>query len=166
MAELKPIKGKSKILLFRLLGEKSSKKAAKLALQTEHEWSYERETDATQTKDGAIVSTGGLEVTLDISAVSSRDDVNKMLFRAVKEDLTLEVWEIDLEDNKSGNKYGAKYAQGKLNSWTLPDSVDGFEEISTTMAIDGVPVDGEATLEEDQKALIKAAYEFTDTTAG
>ena len=162
MAELSPVFGKQRFLLFRVLGEK--KVASKLALQTEHTWSYERETDSTATKDGNITSSGGLEVSLEISAVSTRDEVNEMLFDAVIKDKILEVWEVDAGAPTSGNKFKAKYARGRLNKWELPNAVDGTVEVSTSMSIDGVPVDGEATLTEAQQLLIKAAYEFKDTT--
>lgn len=62
MAELTPIHGKSRFLLFRLLKDAKTKTAAKLALQTEHEWSYERDVEQTKTKDGSIPSSGALEV--------------------------------------------------------------------------------------------------------
>ncbi|MCW6680881.1 phage major tail protein, TP901-1 family [Aerococcaceae bacterium NML130460] len=166
MGELNPVFGKQKFLLFRLLKEAGTKAAAKLALQMEHTFNYERETESTQTKDGSVTSSGGMEVTLDITAVSSRDDVNKMLFDAVVNDEVLEVWEVDTGAPASGGKYKAKYARGRLNKWELPSAVDGVVEVSTSMSIDGVPVDGEVTLTDEQKLLIKAAYEFKDITAG
>ena len=54
--------GKEKILMFRKFGDKTA--AAKLALQTEHEWEYSRDADTTKTKDGAVVADGGLETCL------------------------------------------------------------------------------------------------------
>ena len=44
---LEPQKGKDRILMFRKKGDKTA--AAKLALQTEHKWEYERKTDSTKT---------------------------------------------------------------------------------------------------------------------
>lgn len=75
MAENKPIHGKDKILKFRLLEEADKKDGAKLALQTEHEWSYERENNSTITKDGNVQSSTGLTVTLDISAVVELEEI-------------------------------------------------------------------------------------------
>lgn len=161
---LQPVYGKNKFLLFRLLKDAETKTAAKLALQTEHTWTYERDTDSTPTKDGNVSASGGLEVELEITALSNRDDVNTMLFTAVKDDLVVEVWEVDISAETSGGKYKAVYAQGRLNSWELPNSVDSAVELSTTMTIDGKPQEGEATLTEEQKLLIDAAYKFRDTT--
>lgn len=96
------IQGKEKVLMFRKLGEK--KAAARLALQTEHTLTYERSTDTTKTKDGAVVSDGGLEVKLSISAVASRDELNTMLKDSVVEGYKVECWEIDLKGKKQSGK--------------------------------------------------------------
>lgn len=168
MAELKPVNGKSKFLLFRKLSEAKNGAAKKLLLQTEHEWSFERDQEQIKTKDGAVIASGGMEVSLSISAVSSYDEVNEMLYDSVRKDEMLEVWEIDVSNpgKEDPEKYMAKYARGKLASWTLPSSVEGLEELSTEMSIEGVPVEGEATLTEEQKLLIEGAYDFVDTTQG
>lgn len=153
--------GKNKILVFRKLGDTTA--AAKLALQTEHKWKYERKNDSTATKDGSVVSDKGLEVTLSIEAVTSRDDVNKMLKKSVVDGEKLEVWEIDLAGEKQGEKYPALYAQGALSSWEVPDNVEDLETLSTEMTIEGKPVEGYATLTASQVEEIN--YAFKDTTA-
>lgn len=153
--------GKNKILMFRKLGDTTA--AAKLALQTEHKWKYERKNDSTATKDGSVVSDKGLEVTLSIEAVTSRDDVNKMLKKSVVDGEKLEVWEIDLAGEKQGEKYPALYAQGALSSWEVPDNVEDLETLSTEMTIEGKPVEGYATLTTSQVEEIN--YAFKDTTA-
>lgn len=164
--ELKPVSGKTKFLLFRKLKDATSKAAAKLALQTEHEWSFERDQEQVKTKDGSIVASGGMEVSLTISAISSYDEVNEMLFESVVNDEELEVWEVDIAKPVSGQdgKYHGRYARGRLSSWTLPSSVDSLEELETEMAISGKPVEGEVTLTQAQRLLIEKAYEFVDTT--
>lgn len=159
MAEIKAVHGKDKILKFRILEDASKVDGAKLALQTEHEWSYERDNNSTMTKDGSIQSDSGLNVTLDISAVSSRDEVNLMLFRAVKEGKLLEVWEYDLASEESG-QFDTTYARGYLSSWTVPDSAEDLEELSTTMNIEGVPVTGKDKLTEEEINRVNAAYDF------
>lgn len=155
------INGKDKILMFRKLGEK--KAAAKLALQIEHSWEYERSVDSTKTKDGSVVSNGGLEVTLKIEAVSSRDELNELLKQSVVEGFKLEVWEVDLAGTKQGAKYPALYAQGTLKSWEVPSNVEDLETLETEMNIDGKPVKGFATLTSAQEEEI--LYAFKDVTA-
>ena len=146
--------------MFRKLGE--NKAAAKLAFQVENKLKYERSNDTKKTKDGAVNSDGGLEVTLEIEAVSSRDELNKLLERSVTEGFKLEVWEIDLAGEKQADKYPAKYMQGSLSSWELPANVEDLITISTEMKIDGKPVDGYATLTEEQQKAVQ--YAFKDTT--
>lgn len=152
--------GKDKILMFRKLGDK--KAAAKLALQTKHKWEYERKTESTPTKDGAVVSNGGLEVKLNIEAVASRDELNETLKQSVIQGFKLEVWEIDLAGKKRGGKYPALYAQGSLGKWEVPANVEDLIELSTEMAIDGVPQEGYATLSAEHAKEI--AYAFRDVT--
>ena len=53
---IKPIYGKDKILMFRLLDKATEDNATKLGLQIEHTLSSERNVDSTQTKDGPITS--------------------------------------------------------------------------------------------------------------
>lgn len=159
---IKAIYGKDKFLMFRLLEDARKEKATKLALQTEHTLSADRSVDTTQTKDGAINSDGGIEYSLDITAIASHDEVNKMLKKSVDEQKTLECWEIDLAGEKEGNKYPALYMQGKLESWKMPANVEDLAEISTTLKIDGKPQEGFATIsEDDEKAIL---YGFRDVT--
>lgn len=154
--------GKHKILMFRLLEDAADDSAAKLALQTNHSWSYTRSTESTATKDGAIVSQGGLEATLNIEAVASDDPVNNMLKEAVIESKKLEVWEIDIGAEQVEGKYPATYAQGNLENWEVPNEVEGLVTLSTTMRIDGAPKDGMATITAEQAEEI--SYAFRDVT--
>lgn len=156
-----PKHGKQKILRFRLLEDEATKSAAKLALQTEHNWNYNRSRDTTQTKDGAISSGGGLEVTLDIDAVVSDDPVNNMLKRSVIEDKKLEVWDIDISATNEDGSYNATYAQGSLESWEVPSEVESFETLSTTMVIDMVPQEGKVTITPEEE--LEVQYVFRDT---
>jgi TP901-1 family phage major tail protein len=153
--------GKEKILMFRKFGDKTA--AAKLALQTEHEWEYSRDADTTKTKDGAVVADGGLETKLSITAIGTKDELNEMLKKSVVDGYKVEVWEIDLSDKKSNGKYGALYAIGRLSSWKVPANVEELVEIESEMSVEGKPQAGEATLTAEQVKEIQ--YTFQDTTA-
>lgn len=100
---------------------------------------------------------------MSIEAVTSRDDVNKMLKNSVVNGEKLEVWEIDLAGEKRDQKYPALYARGALSSWEVPDNVEDLETLSTEMTIEGKPVEGYATLTASQVEEIN--YAFKDTTA-
>lgn len=152
--------GKNFILAFRRLKDASSKAGLKLGLQIEHELKYNRDSDSTATKDGAVVTAGPLEVTLELTAISTDDEVNRMLKQSVIDGDKIEVWEIDLASKTAEGKYKALYMQGNLSNWDLPRNVEELVEISTEASIDGVPVEGELTLTEEQENQI--AYAFRD----
>lgn len=157
-----PIYGKDRILAFRLFEERTKKAATKLALQTQHTWKFEAKSDSTETKDGNINSPATATATLEIEAISSLDEVNKMLEDAVLNSKMLEVWDINLADSKGSGKYGAKYARGYLQSWEVPSEIGKLVELKTTMNVDQLPVSGEATLTSEQQKEVQ--YTFADTT--
>lgn len=157
--------GKQVILLVRRLDEATTKAAAKPLFQIEHSISYERSLDATQTKDGAVNSDGGLEVTLSLTGLASKDDTNEYMKKAVKDGQKMEFWSIDLSQpgtEENVGKYKAEYMQGKVASWEVPYNVEDLVEISTEAKIDGVPQEGYATA--DPSVIEKAQYVFADTT--
>lgn len=157
--------GKQVILLVRRLDEAKTKAAAKPLFQIEHSISYERSLDATQTKDGAVNSDGGLEVTLSLTGLASKDDENEYMKKAVKDGAIMEFWSVDLsQPGKTDNagKYKAEYMRGKVASWEVPYNVEDLVEISTEANIDGVPQEGYATV--DPSVIAKAQYVFADTT--
>lgn len=160
----KPIYGKDKILMFRLYSQRTQANATKLALQTSHTWKYEAKSDSTDTKDGAINSPATPVATLEINAITSADDVNKMLKQAVLNSELLEVWEIDLSQPVADQegKYAATYAQGYMQSWEVPAEVGKLAELKTEMNIDQIPQEGIATLTSEQESEIQYAFQDTN----
>ena len=157
--------GKQVILLVRRLDEATKKAAAKPLFQIEHSISYERSLDTTQTKDGAVNSDGGLEVTLSLTGLASKDDENEYMKKAVKDGAIMEFWSVDLSQEGTDTnvgKYKAEYMRGKVASWEVPYNVEDLVEISTEASIDGVPQEGYATVTED--VIKKVQYAFADTT--
>lgn len=160
-----PVRGRDKVLYFRLLRDAGTRAGGRLALQVEHEWTFERDNEVVSTKDGGIVQEGALETSLELTAISTRDELNKMLHEAVINSLKIEVWEVDLADRRDDGKFGAKYAQGNLNEWSVPANVDELEELTTSMSIDGSPVEGTVALSEADVEEVKAVYSFADLVA-
>lgn len=158
----KPILGKDKILKFRRLADAEKGAAARLALQIEHTIKYEANADSQMTKDGPINYSGGVSTTIEMSAVSTRDEVNSMLRQAVLKQEVLEVWEIDLgaEPDKDG-KYPAKYGQGLLSEWEDPANVEEAAQFSTTFNVDGELQDGYVAVTE--REIKEVQYVFRDT---
>jgi len=157
------VQGVDKILMFRMLKDAASQKAAKLALQTKHTLKYDRKTNTTQTKDGALNSTDGLETKLTIEAVATRDELNLMLEKSVIDGEVVEIWEIDygagpVASGPNAGKYQALYMQGLLGSWEAPSNVGEFTTISTEAVINGKPQEGFATVTEEQQEEIQYAF--------
>ena len=155
------MQGKDRILLVRRLDEAATKKAMKPLFQIEHEWEFSRESSGTQTKDGVANAVSGLEVTLSLSGLASRDDENLYMKDAVEDGILMEFWDVDLKGENAEGKYPAIYAQGYVNSWSLPTNVEELVEIETEASINGKPQDGFATVEAD--IIAEAQYAFQDT---
>ncbi|MBW9292230.1 phage major tail protein, TP901-1 family [Enterococcus faecalis] len=156
------MQGKDRILLVRRLDEAATKKAMKPLFQIEHEWEFSRESSGTQTKDGVANAVSGLEVTLSLSGLASRDDENLYMKDAVEDGILMEFWDVDLKGEKNAEgKYPAIYAQGYVNSWSLPANIEELVEIETEASINGKPQDGFATVEAD--IIAEAQYAFQDT---
>ncbi|MBS9336408.1 phage major tail protein, TP901-1 family [Fructobacillus papyrifericola] len=156
-----PLKGKDKVLMFRLFQDKDKANATRLALQTTHSIKNSRKNDSTPTKDGNIVSAGTLETTIDIEAIASDDLTNQVLAYAQKKGLEVEVWEIDFSQDPQNGKYVAQYGVGYLSDWEVPAEVDSNTTIKTTLTISGELVKGLATVSAVDVATVKNFFRDT-----
>ncbi len=154
--------GKKKILACRLLKDAGTKTGAKLLLQVNHTIRYSRAVDSVKTKDGTIGVDGGLEVTLSLTAISSKDEVNTMLKQSVIDGDKVEFWEIDLATATAAGECDALYMQGLLSNWETPANVDSLIEISSEATIDGVPQAGKVTITDMQAQEIQYAFRNLD----
>lgn len=159
-----PIKGKDKVLMFRLLKDKDKANATRLALQTTHTIKESRKNDSTATKDGSIVANGALETTIDIEAVGSDDLANSFLHYAAKNGLELEVWEIDFTKKQADGKYLSQYGTGYLSDWETPAAVEDNTTIKTTLTVSGALVAGYATVSQVDELTVQNF--FRDTVKG
>lgn len=163
------IQGKDKFLMVRRLSDAATKPAAKLLLQTSHEYAIENDNDTVETKDGPVVRRGSTSYTLSIEAVTARDTVNLMLEQAANKNEELEFWIVDYGGglNEEG-KYASKYLRGNLNSWSAPSDVSELENLSTEVTVSGIPQDGFVSLTASQEDEIFYAFrdiEATEETA-
>lgn len=164
-------KGVDQILLFRELDDKNA--AWKLWFQTEHSLEGSLEGgDSTETKDGIVNTPGTVTEELPFDGLIAREDpCFSMLKKAWRERKKIEVWVIDkgATPETTGSepdvttKYPAEYAQGTISEWSETAAADGNMELSASIAIDGIPQEGMATLTAAQAAIVQ--YEFRDTTA-
>lgn len=162
------LQGRNKVLLFRNLKD-VDKAAAKLVFQTDHTFSYSRDLDKIETKDGTVIKRGELETEVaGIEAIQAKKDPTvKMLQEAVIKGDKLEIWEVtvdeDLVSNDEPGKYPAVYAQGYLESWDMPANAEDEATIESDFQIELEPQFGFATLTEEQQAAVQ--YAFRDTVA-
>ena len=158
-------KGIDSILLFRLLGEASKADGAKLAFQTEHSTEKSRDTNSVKTKDGVLQSVGGIEVSITATTIMAEDDeLVAKLETAMDKGELVEVWEIEKNAKKQGNKYEAVYYQGYLTSFKKTKNAEDLIELELEFAVNGTGVKGYATVNTSQAEVVQ--YEFADTTKG
>lgn len=161
----KMMNGKNKILLFRRL-KNQSVEAGKLVFQTEHTFSYERDSDKIFTKDGVILKSGELETEVEIGAIQSVEDpVFKTLRNSIIDNEKLELWEVTVDDDvkTDDGKYPAVYCQGLLTSWEEENPTEDEPEVSGTFMVEGKPQFGVTSLTDAQEKAIQ--YEFKEVHA-
>ena len=160
---MEAIKGKNIILLFRLLKNAASASAAKLAFQVEHSVDKSRDSDTTETKDGPITVGQGLEEEISYSCImGKKDPVVETLETAINSNEVLEVWEVDVTEKSTGEKYPAKYRQGLLTEKNETANAEDLMEMECTFVTNGLAQSGEVTLTAAQEAVVQ--YKFRDTT--
>lgn len=159
------VQGKKIVYLFRKLADAATKTAVAMAFVTENERSKSKDADSTITKDGSIRTPGEAETEITATAILAvGDTLADELEESMDNDDLMEIWEVNLAEAGTGNnKFKARYFQGYLTEFTLSSSAEDHAEYSTTFAVNGTGVKGEATVTQEQQEL--AAYAFSDTTA-
>lgn len=159
----RPIQGKKKVLMFRLLQERATKAASRLMFQITHNIKEEPKTESVQTKDGSQPSAGGLETTIELEVLQSDSDTMDMLHYATVEGLEIEVWEIDFDKphDTEDKKYEARYGTGLLTGWESEANVEGNASAKPAIIVSGKLVKGFATVSEEQEE--EAKLFFYDT---
>ena len=156
-------KGIDRILLFRVLKSDGTKAASKLAFQTEHEISKTRDINSVATKDGIRQSLGELETEISVTSILARDDVFAVeIEKALDDGEVIEIWDIDRGGEGTLGKYPATYYQAYLTDFSQNPNAEDDIELSMSFNVNGKGVKGEATLTEDQAAVVQ--YAFKDTT--
>lgn len=156
------VQGKQLVYLFRILSEAATADGVTLAFTTENTLTASKDADTTQTKDGVIRTPGGMEIEISATAILAKGDEMYDKFRqAMKDDSLIEIWEANLAESKTGNKFKGTYYQGYLTEFEKTSSAEDFVEVACTFAINGEGADGDVTVSAEQQEV--AAYVFTDT---
>lgn len=160
MVQVKPIQGVKKVLFFQAMDDTTTDGSGlRLAFQTEHTLTQERETIEELTKDGNIKDTSEINATLSFTSyVAKNDPTFDLLQESFNNNETVQVWEVDLTEMDGENLYDSIYAQGKLTSFEVSNSADGFAELSTELAINLIPQRGPVTVSEAQFDAVQYAF--------
>lgn len=156
---VKAIQGMKKVLFFQSLDDTTTDgNELRLAFQTEHTLSMEREELEELTKDGTLKDTGEINATLDFTSyVAKGDKTYQLLKRAFKANEELQVWEVDVTEPNEEGQYEAVYVRGKLISFE-ESAGDSYSELSSEVAVNLVPQDGTVTLSPEEFTAIQYAF--------
>lgn len=169
MSTLTPIKGQKKVLFFQSIdGIEVDGNKLRLAFQTEHSLSKERETIEEATKDGIIKETGdNLSASIDLTAYVAKGDATyELLEDSFDDNKPLQCWEVDITEESAEGKYDAIYMQGQLENFEVTNDSEGFAELSTTFQVNLKPQRGQVSLTEDQFNAVQYAFKDFGELAG
>lgn len=160
--DLKPIMGIELILLFRDLEEAATKPATKMAFQTEHSMEASKDSDSTETKDGAVTTSSTVEEEITVTTIMAREDPTAdFLEEAFYDNKIIEVWEIDKKNKNEEGLYKAEYRQCKITDFSKTASAEDPTELELTLLTNGQRQKGYTPLSKEQEKI--AQYVFRDT---
>jgi TP901-1 family phage major tail protein len=156
------VTGKNLIYMYRLNSETSTADGLRIAFTTENELSISSDADATATKDGSVrgASVAELELTAS-SLMDANDPMIPKLKGAILDGSLLDVWEVNLDKPKTGNKFEGTYYQAYITEFTASSPADGNVEVSMTFGINGKGATGDVTVPTSQQD--DGQYTFVDT---
>lgn len=164
---VQPIQGMKKVLFFQSMDDATSNgNDLRLAFQTEHTLSMEREEIDELTKDGRLKDTGDISASIELTSyVAENDATYELLKKSFKDNALIQAWEVDVTDATDG-EYPATYVQGKLTNFEVSSSADGFAELSTTIAVNLTPQEGFVTLTPEEFTAVQYAFKDFGEAAG
>lgn len=169
MANISPIKGQNKVLFFQGMDDiETDGNKLRLAFQTEHSLSQERELIEESTKDGVLKEmSSNVNSSIDLTAYFAKNDTTAQLLQdAFENNKTLQIWEVDLTPTEVENSYDALYAQGSLENLEQSNGTEGYSEFSTTFQINLTPQKGRVELSPQSVADIQYAFNLFGQLGG
>src|SRR5699024_8551952 len=140
--------GMKKVLFFQSMDDATTDgNDLRLAFQTEHTLSMEREEIDELTKDGRLKDTGDISASIELTSyVAENDATYELLKKSFKDNALLQAWEVDVTDATDG-EYPATYVQGKLTNFEVSSS-----EVNMT------PQEGFVTLTPEEFTAVQYAF--------
>ena len=105
-------------------------------------------------------SVAELELTAS-SLMDASDPMIPKLKNAILNGSLLDVWEVNLDKPKTGNKFEGTYYQAYITEFTTSSPADGNVEVSMTFGINGSGATGDVTVPTSQQD--DGQYTFVDT---
>ena len=159
------VTGKNLIYMYRLNSESASADGVRIAFTTENEMSISSDADATATKDGSARGASVAELELTATPLMDADDAMiPKLKNAILNGSLLDVWVVNLDKPKTGNKFEGTYYQAYITEFTTSSPADGNVEVSMTFGINGSGATGDVTVPTSQQD--DGQYTFVDTPKG
>jgi TP901-1 family phage major tail protein len=156
------VTGKNLIYMYRLNSESATVDGVRIAFTTENEMSISSDADATATKDGSVRGASVAELELTATSLMDADDAMiPKLKSAILNGSLLDVWEVNLDKPKTGNKFEGTYYQAYITEFTASSPADGNVEVSMTFGINGKGAEGDVTVPTSQQD--DGQYIFVDT---
>lgn len=158
------VQGSRVVWRYRLKRDKNDESAFALAYTTENGYSKSKDSNATQTKDGAVVTVSGGETTANVTSLYElgSEYIDKME-DAYDNNLRLQVWRIILDEpgvDTDADKCKATMFEGYLTTFEESDTSEDLVEYSLEFLLEGNGVKGYATVDDDG---IISTYDFEDT---
>ncbi|EKW99381.1 phage major tail protein, TP901-1 family [Ligilactobacillus saerimneri] len=158
MAKPQVLQGLDTVAYVRLLKNAKTEQGQLIPYQTSLSFDPQRDSDTTQTKDGAVGTTSSLETEIEVEFVNNISKVSDDLYEALLENEKVEIWIVNLKRKNSAGKLFSWYAQGSVTEDSNDNDPDDNSTRDVTFSVDGVPQRGWLELPESAKE--ELAYVF------
>lgn len=158
MARPQVLQGLDTVAYVRLLKNAKTEQGQLIPYQTSLSFDPQRDSDTTQTKDGAVGTTSSLETEIEVEFVNNISKVSDDLYEALLENEKVEIWIVNLKRKNSAGKLFSWYAQGSVTEDSNDNDPDDNSTRDVTFSVDGVPQRGWLELPESAKE--ELAYVF------
>lgn len=158
MARPQVLQGMDTLAYIRLLKNAEKEQGQLIPYQTSLSFDPQRDSDATQTKDGAVGTSSPLETEIEVEFVNNISKVSDDLYDALIENEKVEIWIVNISRKNSEGKVFAWYAQGSVTEDSNDNDPDDNSTRDVTFSVDGTPQRGWLELPDNAKE--ELAYVF------
>lgn len=158
MAKPQVLQGMDTLAYIRLLKNAATEEGQLIPYQTSLSFDPQRDSDTTQTKNGAVGTSGSLETEIEVEFVNNISKVSDDLYDALIKNEKVEIWVVNISRKNSEGKVFSWYAQGSVTEDSNDNDPDDNSTRDVTFSVDGEPQRG--WLELPASAKEELAYVF------